>query len=105
MAPQRGFSAFKTCLSTVSGQHRIADVETLRVACRGHQQGNPSPPGTFGLIYGSSSQNRLETLCQSVSHMGHICTRSSTCSISADCSIHCAHTVYTLQLHCSDLDR
>ncbi len=28
----------------------------------------------IGLVFGSSSQNKLETLCRSVGHGGHICT-------------------------------
>ncbi len=35
-----------------------------------------SPPGTFELDYGSSSQNKWETFWRSRGHGGHMCTRS-----------------------------
>ncbi len=37
---------------------------------------NPSPPGTFELVYGSRSQNKWETFWRSRGHGGHMCTRS-----------------------------
>ncbi len=36
----------------------------------------PSPPGTFELVYGSSSQYKWETYWCSCGHGGHICNRS-----------------------------
>ncbi len=52
--------------------------ETMRwVSIPMLRQSNQSPPGTFGFAYGSSSQNKLETLGRSVGHGGHMCTRST----------------------------